>query len=73
MDDSAIIRDEVVELTKQILTKNKQPVKYKTFHILLASLLITIALLIAVSNYCYLIKYRKYKNIYCYFTSQKTN
>ena len=53
MDDSAIIRDEVVFF----FTKNKQPVKCKIFHILLASLLITIALLIAVSNYCYLIKY----------------
>ena len=30
----------------------------KKFHILLAFLLITIALLIAISIYCYLIKYR---------------
>ena len=34
-----------------------QPVKQK-FYILLAFLLITIALLISVSIYCYLIKYR---------------
>ena len=36
--------------------KRKQPVKQNFFYILLAFLLITIALLIAVSIYCYLIK-----------------
>ena len=43
-------------LFQQILMKRKQPVK-RNFYILLAFLLITIAL-IAVSIYCYLIKYR---------------
>ena len=38
--------------------KRKQPVKCKNFYLLLAFLLITIELLIAVSIYCYLIKYR---------------
>ena len=40
---------------QQLLVKRKQPEKCR---ILLAFLLITIALLIAVSIYCYLIKYR---------------
>ena len=39
------------------MMKKIQPAK-KCFYILLAFLLITIALLIAVSIYCYLIKYR---------------
>ena len=38
--------------------KRKQPVKRKNLYILLVFLLIIIALLIAVSIYCYLIKYR---------------
>ena len=42
----------------QILMKRKQPVKRKNFYILLASLLTTIALSIAVSINCYLIKYQ---------------
>ena len=37
--------------------KRKQPVKWKNLFILLAFLLITIALLVAVSIYFYLIKY----------------
>ena len=44
------------KLFQQILMKRKQPVKRKTY-ILLAFLSIIIALLIAVSIYCYLIKY----------------
>ena len=42
---------------KQILLK-KATCKTQNFYILLAFLLITIALLIALSIYCYLIKYR---------------
>ena len=43
--------------------------------ILLAFLLITIALLMAVSIYCYLIQYKAKtkKSTYYYFTSQVTN
>ena len=37
--------------------KKKQPAKHKNLYILLAFLLITIALLITVSLYCYLIRY----------------
>ena len=70
MDDSVIMCDEVIEsqgknteakLYDQIKTvptnfnEKKQPVKHKIS--IFAFLLITIALLIAVSIYCYLIKY----------------
>ena len=59
MDDSTIICDEVIEEIKTIRTNfNEKKVNCKTqfSFILLAFLLITIALLIAVSI-CYLIKY----------------
>ena len=65
MGDSAITRDEVIESynkeTKTISKKfNEKKATFKTqiFYILIVFLLITIALLIAVSIYCYLIKYR---------------
>ena len=65
MDDSVIIYDEIIESydeeTKTIPTNfNKKKARCKTqyFYILLAFLLITRALLITVSIYCYLIKYR---------------
>ena len=62
MDDSAITCDEVIESydeeTKSILTNfNERKTKIQNFHTLLVFLLITIALLIAVSICCYLIKY----------------
>ena len=47
--------------------KRKQPVKTQNFYILLALLLITIALLIAVSIYSYLIKDVDIKNLRYYF------
>ena len=63
MDDSAIECDEIIESyneeTKTIpakFNKNKTTCKTQNFFILFAFLLITIALLIAVSIYCYLIK-----------------
>ena len=64
MNGSAITCDEIIESyneeTKTIpanLNKKKATSKTQNFYILLAFLLITIALLIAVSIYCYLIKY----------------
>ena len=45
----------------------------KIFYILLAFLLITIVLLIAVSIYCYLNNIKQNKNTYYHFTSQITN
>ena len=65
MGDSAITYDEIIESndeeTKAVPTnfnEKKASCKTQIFYILLAFLLITIALLIAVSIYCYLIKYR---------------
>ena len=62
MDDSAITCDEVIESydeeTKSIPTNfNERKMKIQNFHTLFLFLLITIALLIAVSICCYLIKY----------------
>ena len=60
MDDSVIMCDEIIE--KTVPTNfNEKKANYKTqnFYILLAFLLITIALLVAVSIYRYLIKYRE--------------
>ena len=64
MDDSAITCDKIIELyeeeTQTISTncdEKKATCKTQNFYILLAFLLFTIASLIAVSIYCYLIKY----------------
>ena len=62
MDDSAITCDEVIEsYNKETIPTNfkekKAIFKIQNLYILLAFLLITIALLIAASIYCYLIKY----------------
>ena len=71
MNDSTIICDEVIDADAKLSPKeddgtttiptnfNEKKVTCKTqnFYILLVFLLITIALLIAVSIYCYLIKY----------------
>ena len=43
---------------EQILKKEKEPLKTQNFYILLVFFLMTIALLAAISIYCYLIKYR---------------
>ena len=53
--------DEIIEETKAIstyLSNKKVTYKTKNFYILLAFSLITIALSIVVSIYCYLIKYQ---------------
>ena len=71
--DSEIICDEIIDTTKTIPTKSTST-KYvlrkctsTNFNILLALLLITIALLIAFSIYCYLIKNQaKQKPLLCY-------
>ena len=61
MDDSAITCDEITESfdeeTETVPTK-KAASKTQNYCVLLTFLLITIALLIAVSTYCYLIKHR---------------
>ena len=60
MDDSAITCDEIIESYNEEtnLNEKKATCKMQNFCILLAFSLITIALLIAVSIYCYLIKYQ---------------
>ena len=65
MDDSVITCDEIIESydeeTKAIpinFHEKKATCTMQNLYILLAFLLITIALLIAVSIYCYLIKYQ---------------
>ena len=80
MDDSTIISDEVKESydekLKAIPTNfngKKVTCQAQNFYILLAFLLTTIALLIPVSIYCYLIKYRV-KNLSPFHnTSNKLN
>ena len=77
MANSAIICDEVIKsygevaeaklFDKTKFNEKKATCKTQNFYILIEFLLINIALLIAVSIYCYL------KNIYYYFTSQITN
>ena len=67
IDDSAIMCYEVIELhdedaeaksyNKTSFNENKATCKMQNLYILLAFFLITIALLIAFSIYCYLIKY----------------
>ena len=66
MDDSGIICDEVIKSCDEEIKPipaNFNEKKYITckpqsFYILLVFLLVTITLLIAVSTYCYMIKYR---------------
>ena len=67
--------DKIIEEQTTTVTTNekKQPAKQKISNFFyLTFLLITITLLIALSSYCYLIKYQN-KNIYCHFTSQMIN
>ena len=83
MDDSAIMCDEIIESYEEDaeaklydetnFNEKKATCKTQNFYILLAFLLITIALLIAVSIYCYLIKYRaKQKHLLPFnFTNNK--
>ena len=61
MDDSVIRCDKVIGSYDEEINFNEKKAIGKTqkFYILLTFLLITIALLIAVSIYCYLIKYQR--------------
>ena len=75
MDDSAIMSDEVIvsynkgkETIPTNFNEKKATCKTQNFYILLAFLLTTIALFIAVSICCYLIKYPRKKNFYYHFT-----
>ena len=64
IDDSVITCDEIIDETKTFSTNfNNKKLTYikKTFYILLLLRLITIALLLTVSIYCYLTKYQAKK------------
>ena len=58
MNDSVITCDEIIDVEATNFNKKNITCKTQNVYILLAFLLITIPLLIAVSIYCYLIKYR---------------
>ena len=70
-DDSMIVCDEIIEEAKAIPTnfnEKKVTCKTKKIYILLTFLLITVALLIAISKLYYLIKYRaKQKHLLPYY------
>ena len=79
MDDSAIMRNEITdteaksnkEETKTNFNENNANCKMQNFYILLEFLLISIGLLIAVSIYCYLIKYRAKQLLPFYYTNNE--
>ena len=80
MDDSTITCDEVIKsYNEEIKTIpanfNEKKVTFKTqsIYVLLAFLLITAALLIAVSIYFYLIKYQAKSLLPCHDTNDKLN
>ena len=58
MDDLVITCDEITDVEETNFNEKNITCKTQIFYILVAFLLITMALLIAVSIYCYLIKYR---------------
>ena len=79
MDDSAIICYKVIDADPKLsptdddetnFNEKKVTCKTQNFYILLAFLLITIALLIAVSIYCYLMRYREKQKHLLPFTTQ---
>ena len=72
MDDSGIICDEIVDIKGRHFNEKKVTCKTQRFYLLLAFLLITIVLLIAVSIYCYLIKYQV-KNMLPFMTQNQNN
>ena len=75
IDDSVITCDEIIEEIKSIpknINEKKITCKTKTFYILLVFLLIIIALLIAVSIYCYLTRHKaKQKHSLPYYVTNK--
>ena len=61
-----IISDEVIDVKEMSFDESNITCKTQSFYIFLTFLLIIITLIV-VSIYCYLIKYRLKKNIYCHF------
>ena len=58
MDDSVITCDEIIDVKETNFNEKNVTSKTQNFYILLGFLFITVTLLIAVSIYCYMIKYR---------------
>ena len=58
MDDSVITCDEIINVKETNFNEKNITYRTQNVYILLVFLLTTITLLIAVSIYCYLIKYR---------------
>ena len=73
MDISGIICNEIIIAEETNFNEKNITCKTQNFYILLAFVLITIALLIAVSIYCYLIKYRAKYLLPFHNTKLKTN
>ena len=80
MDHSTIICDDIIESYNEeikIISTNfnekKVICKLQSFYILLTFIIITIALLIAVSIYCYLIKYQAKNVLPFHDTNNKLN
>ena len=80
MDDSVIKCDKVIESYEEEIntiptnfSEKNVTRKTKSFYVLLAFLLITIALLITVSIYCYLIKYQPKDLLPFHNTKNKLN
>ena len=78
MDDSTIIcaqalgsYNEEIKTTPTSFNETKVTCQTQSFYILLPFLLITIALVIAISIYCYLIKYRVKRLLPFYGTKLK--
>ena len=72
IDDSVITCDENIEEESKTVTTNFNEInamcKTNNFYLLFGILLITIALLIAVSIYCYLVKYKaKQKHLLLFY------
>ena len=72
MADSVITCDEIIDVEEKNANEKNIICKTQNFCILLAFLLLTNALLIDVSIYCYLIKYHieQNKNIYDHFMTR---
>ena len=72
MNNWEINCDEVIDVGANSKEKSNFNEKTQNFYILLAFSLITIALLVAVSVYCYLIKYQAKQLIPFHYINNKT-
>ena len=73
MDDSTIVCDEIINVKEANFNEKNITCKTQNFYILLAFLLITIVLLIAIIIYCYLMKYQGKNSLTFHNTNNKLN